>query len=396
VWNGTAWSAQSAANPPTATFTNLNAVACTAANFCEAAGFFEVAVTANNTKALAEGWNGHSWQLQHAVTPSGATYNTLASVSCVSPKFCEAVGTHFNSAGNQVNLAEMWNGTSWQLQAVPNQTSPFAPTSGSLFGVSCVAADFCAAVGVGAAGAEAEMWNGTSWQLQAMPGPSVQPMSVSCVTTTFCMEADGFGQVAIWDGTSWSAGPAVTGFSPVSGVSCVSPSFCEAAGSGPSGDNAAAWNGTSWTAQPTPGPASAFLSAVSCTAVDSCEAVGTSANSAFQEVTFAEVWNGSTWAIQPIPNPKASQGSFLRAVSCTSASSCTAVGDYQYFGGSFSNTLAEVWDGMTWSLRSTPNHAYAGHNTLSGVSCGASNVCTAVGQTQDIGGTVATLIETGD
>jgi len=141
---------------------------------------------------------------------------------------------------------------------------------------------------------------------------------------------------------------------------------------------------------------SAFLSGISCTAADSCEAVGSFADSSFQEATFAENWNGSAWAIQSIPNPKASQGSFLRAVSCTSASSCTAVGDYQYFGGSFSNTLAEVWDGMTWSLRSTPNHPYAGQNILNGVSCGANSVCTAVGQTQDIGGTEATLIETGD
>jgi len=395
-WNGAAWKVQSAPNPASATFTHLNAVSCAGATSCEAAGFFEVAVTANNPKALAEAWTGHSWRLQHAVAPSGATYNTLASVSCVSTTFCEAVGTHFNSAGNQVNLAEMWNGTSWQLQAVPNPTSQFVPTSGSLFGISCVTASFCAAVGVGAAGAEAEMWNGTSWQLQAIPGTSVQPMSVSCVTTSFCMEANGFGQVAIWNGSSWSAGPAVTGFSQVSGVSCVSASFCEVVGSGPTGDNAAAWNGTSWTAQATPGPVSAFLSGISCTAADSCEAVGSFADSSFQEATFAENWNGSAWAIRSIPNPFASQGSSLRAVWCSSASSCTAVGDYQYFGGSFSNTLAEVWDGMTWSLRSTPNHPYAGQNILNGVSCGANSVCTAVGQTQHIGGTEATLIETGD
>jgi hypothetical protein len=396
VWNGAAWSAQSPPNPARSAFTHLNAVSCAAASSCEAAGYFEVGVTADNPKALAEVWNGHTWQLQAAVKPPGATDNTLAAVSCVSSTFCEAVGSHFNSAGNQVNLAEMWNGTSWKLQAVPNQTSQFAPTSGSLFGVSCVTASFCEAVGVGAAGAEAELWNGTSWQLQPLPGPSVQPMSVSCVSTTFCLEADGFGQVAIWDGSSWSAGPAVTGFSPIAGVSCVSATICEAVGSGPSGENAAEWNGTSWTAQPTLGPVSSFLSAVSCAAADSCEAVGSSANSAFQEATFAEAWNGSAWSVQSIPNPKASQGSFLNAVWCTTSNSCTAAGDYRYFGGSFTNTLAEVWDGAKWSLRSTPNHAYAAQNVLSGVSCGAPAVCTAVGQTQDIGGTEATLIETGD
>lgn len=396
VWNGAAWGAQSPPSPATATFTHLNAVSCAATTSCEAAGYFEVEVTANNPKALAEAWNGHSWRLQHAVKPSGATFNALASVSCVSTTFCEAVGSHFNSAGNPVNLAEMWNGASWKRQAVPNQTSQFAPTSGSLFGVSCVTASFCEAVGVGAAGAEAEFWNGTSWQLQPLPGPSVQPMSVSCVSTSFCLEADGFGQVAIWNGSSWSAGPAITGFSQISGISCVSATFCEAVGSGPSGENAAEWNGTSWTAQPTLGPVSSFLSAVSCAAPDSCEAVGSSANSSFQEATFAERWNGSAWSVQSIPNPQASQGSFLNAVWCTTSNSCTAAGHYQYFGGSFSNTLAEVWNGTTWNLRSTPNHSYAAQNVLNGVSCGATAVCTAVGQTQDVGGTEATLIETGD
>lgn len=159
---------------------------------------------------------------------------------------------------------------------------------------------------------------------------------------------------------------------------------------------AAVWNGAAWTGQATPGPASFSLSAVSCTASTSCEAVGSFANGAFQQATFAEVWNGTTWASQPIPNPAVSQGSSLNSVWCTSASSCTAVGDYQYGGVPFINTLAEVWDGTTWSMRSTPNHSYAGQSILNGVSCGASSVCIAVGQGQDIGGTEATLTESGD
>jgi hypothetical protein len=113
--------------------------------------------------------------------------------------------------------------------------------------------------------------------------------------------------------------------------------------------------------------------------------------------TLAESWNGSAWAIQPTPDPSATQGSTLSAVSCTSATSCTAVGQYQSsnvtnFGAL--QTLAEVWDGTTWSLESAPNPSPA-HDLLSGVSCGASQVCTAVGQAQDAGGIGSTLIETG-
>jgi hypothetical protein len=82
-------------------------------------------------------------------------------------------------------------------------------------------------------------------------------------------------------------------------------------------------------------------------------------------------------------------------VSCTSATSCTAVGSYQFSFLSLFNTLAEVWNGTTWSLQSTPNNLNAGSNILSGVSCGASDKCTAVGGTQDLGEIPTTLIETG-
>ena len=398
VWNGSAWSVQSTPNPAMATFTHMNAVSCTSASSCEAGGYSEVQVTANDPKALAEAWTGQAWQLQHPVAPHGATLNSLSAVSCVSASFCEAVGTHFDSTGNEVNLAETWNGQSWLIQATPNSQSQFGAVDNSLFSVSCVSTEFCEAVGAGA-GATTEMWDGTSWEVQARPGASdVQPQSVSCVSVSFCLSADGFGHVDIWNGSSWSAGPSVTSFSEVGSLSCVSDSFCVAVGGGPPGDDAAVWNGTSWTDQATPGPPSASLNAVSCTAASSCEAVGQDVDQNGQVATLTESWNGSAWAIQPSPDPAMTQGSSLTAVSCTSPASCTAVGQYQSsnvssFGAQ--QTLAEVWDGTTWSLRTTPNPS-ARHNLLLGVSCGASQMCTAVGQTLDPGGVEATLIETGD
>jgi hypothetical protein len=170
-------------------------------------------------------------------------------------------------------------------------------------------------------------------------------------------------------------------------------------GEGPAGENAAMWNGTSWAAQPTPGPVSNSLSAVSCNTTTSCEAVGQMLGPNNGTIPLAEAWNGSTWTIQPTPEPANSQESTLVAVSCTSASSCTAVGQNE--SSSLANfgklqTLAEVWDGTAWSIPSTPDPSSAGQNILSGVSCGASDACTAVGQAQDPGGIPATLIETGD
>jgi hypothetical protein len=398
-WNGSEWSAQSTANPAGATFANLNAVSCASARSCEAAGDYQVQETANDPKALAEAWNGTSWVLQHAAAPAGATNNTLSGVSCVSASFCAAVGGHLNSSGNEINLAEIWNGTSWLIKNTPNLKAQSGLTNESLNSVSCVSASFCQAVGAGASGPIAALWNGTSWTVQAVPGRDVDPQEVSCPTVDFCMSANGFGDVDTWNGSSWSAGTGVTGFPNVESVSCLSASFCEVVGEGPTGENAAMWNGTSWAAQPTPGPVSNSLSAVSCNAASSCEAVGQMFGQNDETVPLAEAWNGSTWTIQPTPDPANSQESSLVAVACTSASSCTAVGQNE--SSSLTNfgklqTLAEVWDGTTWSIPATPDPSSTGQNILSGVSCGASNACTAVGQDQDPGGIPATLIETGD
>jgi hypothetical protein len=395
-WTGTAWLAQPTPNPASSTFTQLNSVSCASTASCEMAGYFEVAVTASAPEALAEGWNGQSWARQHAVAPAAATSNSLDDVSCVSASFCEAVGSHSNSSGNAVGLAESWNGRSWKIQATPNPTSPYAPTSGTLFSVSCVSASFCEAVGVGAAGAYAEMWNGTSWSLQTRPGAAVQGESVSCTATNFCMAIDAEELVSIWNGSSWSAGTSLTGFSPASSVSCVSASLCEAVGAGPAGENAAVWNGSTWSAQTTGGPTGVFLSAISCTTANACEAVGTYPNSSFQQVPLAETWNGSTWAVQSMPNPSISQDTSLLGISCTSADACTAVGQYQYSNLTLFQTLAEVWNGDKWTLRSTPNVPNTGQNILNGVSCGAPAECIAVGLTEDAGLVPATLVETGD
>jgi len=128
-------------------------------------------------------------------------------------------------------------------------------------------------------------------------------------------------------------------------------SFCEAVGSGPSGENAAMWDGISWSAQPTAGPPSVVMNAISCSDVNSCEEVGSFVDQvASQPVTLAENWDGSTWALQPTPNPATAQMSSLRSVSCTSSSSCTAVGDYQFSFLRLTHTLGEVWNGTGLEL----------------------------------------------
>jgi hypothetical protein len=91
------------------------------------------------------------------------------------------------------------------------------------------------------------------------------------------------------------------------------------------------WNGTAWATQTAPIPSSAIsgeLSSVSCTAVNSCLAVGSYEASTGISQTLAERWNGTAWNISSTPNPTGATGSYLSGISCYTATLCTAVGHY--------------------------------------------------------------------
>jgi hypothetical protein len=404
VWNGSSWAIQQTPSPATAPYTALLAVSCPATSACEAGGASSPEPAANQVyEALAEGWNGSSWAIQHIVT-RGATSNSLRAVSCDPSGFCMAVGSHTDVVGNTLNLAEARTGTSWKVQATPQPPHSFQAADATLYGVSCVSADFWEAVGYSSAnfGPAAMTWNGTSWRAQTIPGPAgAQMSSVSCVSADFC-EAVGRAEADVWNGTSWSAQSIAAGSPVLGGVSCVSADFCEATGGGASGHNAEVWNGSGWSLQATPSPQSGQsfgMGGVSCVSADFCEATGgyQSLARGEQEVTLVEMWNGTTWAIQRTPNPKISVGDSFNGVSCTSATSCTAVGGYSTDSSASDFTLAQVWNGTSWSAQRTPlpGAASPGGYLLAGVSCGAAGACTAAGASNP-NALPATLVETGD
>ena len=127
---------------------------------------------------------------------------------------------------------------------------------------------------------------------------------------------------------------------------------------------------------------------MSCSAASACTAVGFYRGSSGAVVTLAERWDGTSWTVQTTPNPTGSSESTLARVSCGSASACTAV------GSSFTNsaTLAEAWDGTSWTIQATPNPPGA-FAQLNGVWCDAASACTAVGAYARKGGAGLTLAE---
>jgi len=116
--------------------------------------------------------------------------------------------------------------------------------------------------------------------------------------------------------------------------SCTGPGACIAVGgyenrSGTQVALAEARTGTGWRIKATPAPAGAIFSnlfGVSCTAADTCTAAGYYTDAARQIHPLAERWNGTSWSIQGVPAPSGSLASELLAVSCSTATACTAAG----------------------------------------------------------------------
>jgi hypothetical protein len=174
-------------------------------------------------------------------------------------------------------------------------------------------------------------------------------------------------------------------------VSCPSAASCTAVGGygvhpeiGEGATLAEHWDGgSSWTIQETPSPPGTYwseLTGVSCASATSCTAVGDyQLTDHGESLPFAEHWDGSTWNVQTMPSPPGALDIRLRAVSCPSATSCTAVGDYDSSAYP-APTFAEYWDGSTWTIQTMPSAEPADHFALlNGVSCTAPGKCTAAG-----------------
>jgi hypothetical protein len=124
------------------------------------------------------------------------------------------------------------------------------------------------------------------------------------------------------------------------------------------------FDGKKWTVVPTPNTGVNFNSFYGVAASQGqAWAVGDYQNSNFQDRALIENWNGSQWSIANNPQP-GSRRDMLFGASAISASDVWVVGDQEGANGTF-ETLAEHWDGSTWTAIPTPdpgtsgNHLYA-------------------------------------
>jgi hypothetical protein len=130
-------------------------------------------------------FGGSTWRRLPHPGPAGPVF--LESVSCVSKTNCTLAGWYEN--GSDHTLIESWNGTAWSIVPSPNVAGE--DVDSLLYGLSCLSATLCVAVGYSTAGGEyqplVEGWNGSSWSIipSADPTPSYL-YGVSCTSSTSC------------------------------------------------------------------------------------------------------------------------------------------------------------------------------------------------------------------
>jgi hypothetical protein len=184
------------------------------------------------------------------------------------------------------------------------------------------------------------------------------------------------------------------------GVSCSSGTACTAVGHYVNGAGtqmtlAERWNGRSWRMQYTPNPTgarSSELADVSCTSASTCIAVGDYVNGSGTQLSLAEQWNGGVWSIQTTPGPAGAEMGVLLSVACTSAVWCTAAGDY-LDSRSEPFTLAQQWSTGAWATRPAASPVGTEFAELAGVSCTSSSACVAVGHYLDGLGSPRALVD---
>lgn len=345
-----------------------------------------------------------------ATTRSGGTAATaqaayLRSVSCVRRTWCVAVGnTGDPYSGIPDPLAELWNGSSWT--EMPSVAPPGA-NGEILLGVSCVTTRFCAAVGGGDDSSLFEMWDGTTWR--TVGSGEVELSGVACRTTHFCVavsesEASGgqspSGLSEVWNGKGWrlvkTVRPPDARWSYLTGVSCPSRSFCLAVGQFQKNNNqyrtlVERFRAGSWKLLPSPNLHHGgnykddHLQGVSCGSPRYCLAVGYyDAGGLRKNITaphlLALFYVRGRFTLAKPPIPWGATSSFLDAVGGDCAVYCMAGGEF-FTGHDYSYALGVSWNARTrrFTLRRPGHFQGQAQANFAGISCENSIACMAVG-----------------
>ncbi len=316
------------------------------------------------------------------------------------------------------------------------QAQPTSPEEGRLQDISCSSAEDCMATGInGYSGLFADVhstvsahWDGEEWSVVPLPdleeefgepiesgslsGPDGNnPGGISCVSPQWCVAvgsakigevppgdwfAPRYPLVVHWDGSEWSLQKEVTEASlkgnRLADISCLSTSFCVAVGgrweAGKEFTIALAWDGEEWTPMSTAqAPAEhnggAELTGVSCTSATSCIAVGSSytvIEQGAQSYGFAQRWDGEEWTSVTVPKPEVPGDPWKGRYTALDDVSCTGTDLASTRCLAVNEHFTWSWDGsqlISLGMEPAPSE---GHTLeIYGVDCTAASACTVVG-----------------
>jgi hypothetical protein len=372
----------SPATTGTVTVITIDKISCASTRVCLAYGQEKVSATAPATW-VTEVWDGNTWVLYAVPAPAkGAVDVTLTGLSCLKGPFCVAVGEYLTAAtgGKTVSFAVTWIGG--KLTLTPALAQPAQVSAVTLNAVSCVTAKYCVAVGdvftvPGGTGALLfETWNGKKWTASTKAVSSnafVGLNGVSCVTTTRCSTVGYTSTIigtrtvsafaGLWTGSAFTGlavpVPAGTSEPYLSAVSCGSATSCVATGFDFAnlGENKGlafteVLNKSTWTLGKVPwqaGVTTSLLFDVSCVSALYCIATG---NTGYTRTTSAAAlaYNGKAWSVSALPPPPRGDTDDLSGVSCAAVSSCVAIGNIRPASGASSSLLSAFQAGSRWTL----------------------------------------------
>jgi hypothetical protein len=193
---------------------------------------------------------------------------------------------------------------------------------------------------------------------------------------------NGFSPVRVGNptGANWSA---------LGDVSCLRSTFCMLVGAAgtarqtPRGlvftEHATAyrWNGTALRQPAVPAPAHARasdLAGVSCATATTCMAVGNYTSATGRFLPYSALWTSGAWHVLATPTIRGWADTIFQAVSCVRAAGCVAVGDAVTPGFT---ALAERYAGGRWTVQRIASEPLS---AFFSVSCPVASHCVAAGE----------------
>jgi hypothetical protein len=363
-------------------------------------------------------------------SPHPGSNSTLNAIYCPAAGNCWAVG-QYEKNGAQIDQIQHWNGKKWTQVATPNPGGTGSGDVADLYGVRCLPAANCWAVGYYVKNhADLDQllhWNGRKWSTAAAPTPGGtlandfnELFGVTCTSASNCWAAGQYGafvdtsqlilnQALHWNGKRWSlvstpqpGGKAESDVSSLQAIRCNSASNCWAVGDDGNlgmstvhlSDEALRWNGRKWSSVAiltlTGASDLDSLIGLTCTSAANCWAVGERQTPSVI-TNRALHWNGTKWSAVTTPNPDGTgskASNILFDTFCSKPSNCWAVGNFgsETSGPGSIKNEALHYNGTKWTTVATPDPvgtASGDTNELNGVRCTAAASCWAVGNIQD-------------